>query len=49
MVDVRGLAVIETPDTGPGAHTRALDAKRQELYVFCLSTCSVRAHTMSRS
>ena len=49
MVDARGLAVIETPQTGPGAHTLAFDAKRQELYVFCLSTCSVRAYTVNRS
>lgn len=49
VVDARGLAVIETPQTGPGAHTLALDAKRQELYVFCPSTCSVRAYTVSRS
>jgi YVTN family beta-propeller protein len=49
VVDARGLAVIETVETGPGAHTLALDTKRQQLYVFRPSTCSVLAYTVSRS
>jgi YVTN family beta-propeller protein len=49
VVDARGLAVIETVETGPGAHTLALDVKRQQLYVFRPSTCTVLAFAVSRS
>jgi YVTN family beta-propeller protein len=49
VVDVREPAVIETVDTGPGAHTLALDVKRERLYVFRPSTCSVLAYAVSRS
>ena len=49
MVDARGLAVIQTSDTGPGAYALARDVKRQQLYVFRPSTCSVLAYTVSRS
>ena len=49
VVDARNLAVTQTVETGPGAHTLALDVKRQRLYVFLPSTCSVLAYTVTRS
>jgi YVTN family beta-propeller protein len=49
VVDTRALAVVETVATGAGAHTLALDVKRQQLYVFRPSTCSVLAYSVSRS
>lgn len=49
VVDTGDLAIIETVETGPGAHTLALDVKRQQLYVFRPSTCSVLAYAVSRS
>ena len=49
VVRAKDLAIIETVDTGPGAHTLALDVKRQQLYVFRPSTCSVLAYAVSRS
>jgi YVTN family beta-propeller protein len=49
VVDALDLVVLETVETGPGAHTLALDAKRQQLYVFRPSTCSVLVYTVSGS
>lgn len=49
VVDSERMAVIESVETDPGAHTLALDTKLQELYVFCPSTCSVRAYSIRPS
>jgi len=49
VVDGSRFVVIETVDTGPGAHTLTLDVKRQQLYVFRPSTCSVLAYAVSGS
>ena len=48
VVDALEMSVIETVETGLGAHTLALDPRRQQLYVFRPSTCSVLAYTVSR-
>jgi DNA-binding beta-propeller fold protein YncE len=48
VVDTRDLALVETVETGPGAHTMALDVSRQQLYVFRPSTCSVLVYTVPR-
>src|SRR5665213_1965436 len=49
VVAARSMAVVETVETRPGAPTLALDARRQELYVFCPPICSLRAYTVSPS
>ncbi len=49
VVDAIEMRVIETVETGPGAHTLAFDAKRQRLYVFRPSTCSVLAYAVSQT
>jgi len=38
--------VIETLETGPGAHTPAVDVGRQELSGFRSSTASIAAYTV---
>jgi hypothetical protein len=47
VVDAGDMAVVETVETGAGAHTLALDVRRQQLYVFRPSTCSVLAYSVS--
>ena len=47
VVDAGDMAVVETVETGPGAHTLALDVTRQQLYVFRPSTCSALAYSVS--
>jgi YVTN family beta-propeller protein len=46
-VNADDLTITQTVETGPGAHTLALDVKRQQLYVFRPSTCTVLAYTVS--
>jgi hypothetical protein len=45
VVDATGLTVVESIETGPGAHTLAFDTDRQELFVFLPSSSSVLAYS----
>ncbi|HET7465174.1 MAG TPA: YncE family protein [Candidatus Dormibacteraeota bacterium] len=46
VLDAEGMVVTDTIETGPGAQTTALDAQRQELFVFVPSSCSTLVFTV---
>jgi YVTN family beta-propeller protein len=47
VINSRTLRVEETIKTGLGTHTTALDARRQQLFLFRPSTCDVAAYDIS--
>ena len=47
VVDTKEMAVLQTIETGAGTQTTAFDAKRQDLFIFRPSTCSVLAYAVN--